>query len=44
MRKTAMPGEEISNLQEPVMVAKSIIKLILSNTIYKGETLKLKDI
>ena len=44
LRKKAMPGEEINSLQQPVMVAKSIIKLIFLNTVYKGETIKLSDI
>ena len=44
MRKKALPGEEIKNLQEPSIVAKSIIKLIFLKTIHKGETLKLTDI
>ena len=44
MRKHANPGESIDNLQDPVIVAKAIIKFICSNKVYKGETIKLKDI
>ena len=44
LRKKAMPGEEINSLQQPVMVAKSIIKLIFLDTVYKGETIKLSNI
>jgi NAD(P)-dependent dehydrogenase (short-subunit alcohol dehydrogenase family) len=44
LRKHANPGENIENLQDPVTVAKSIVKFICANKVYKGETIKLKDI
>ena len=44
LRKHANPGENIENLQDPVTVAKSIVKFIFANKVYKGETIKLKDI
>jgi len=44
LRKHANPGENIDNLQDPVTVAKSIVKFICANKVYKGETIKLKDI
>ena len=44
LRKHANPGENIDNLQDPVTVAKSIVKFICANTVCNGETIKLKDI
>ena len=44
LRKHTNPGENIDNLQDPVTVAKSIVKFICANKVYKGETIKLKDI
>ena len=44
LRKQANPGENIENLQDPVTVAKSIVKFICANKVYKGETIKLKDV
>ena len=44
LRKYANPGENINNLQDPVTVAKSIVKLICTHKTYKGEAIKLKDI
>ena len=44
LRKNANPGENINNLQDPVKVAKSMVKFICANKVYKGETIKLKDI
>jgi NAD(P)-dependent dehydrogenase (short-subunit alcohol dehydrogenase family) len=44
LRKNANPGENIENLQDPITVAKSIVKFICTNKVYKGETIKLKDI
>ena len=44
LRKKANPGENIDNLQDTVTVAQSIIKFICANKVYKGETIKLKDI
>ena len=41
LRKKAIPGEDITNLQNPQRVAKSIIETICSNTTYKGETIEL---
>ena len=41
LRKKAFPGENIKNLQIPQKVAKSIVKILFSNTIYKGETIEL---
>ena len=43
LRKLANPGENIDNLQDPFTVAKSIIKLIFADKVYKGETIKLKN-
>ena len=43
LRKHANPGENIDNLQDPFTVAKSIIKLICADKVYKGETIKLKN-
>ena len=44
LRKKANPGENIDNLQDTVTVAKSIIKFIYANKVYKGDAIKLKDI
>ena len=41
LRKKAIPGENINNLTNPQIVAKSIVEIIFSNTIYKGETIEL---
>jgi NAD(P)-dependent dehydrogenase (short-subunit alcohol dehydrogenase family) len=41
LRKKAIPGEDINNLQNPIQVAQSIIATIFSNTIHKGETVEL---
>ena len=43
LRKHANPGENIDNLQDPFTVAKSIIKFICADKVYKGETIKLKN-
>ena len=43
LRKHANPGENIDNLQDPVTVAKSIVKFICANKVYKGEIIKLKN-
>jgi NAD(P)-dependent dehydrogenase (short-subunit alcohol dehydrogenase family) len=44
LRKKAIPGEDINKLKNPKTVAKSIVDLICSNKIYKGETIELKKI
>ena len=44
LRKHANPGENIDNLQDPVTVAKSIVKFICANKVCNGETINLKDI
>ena len=44
LRKKGIPGEDISNLLSPQVVAKSIVEFIHSNVIYKGETIELKNI
>ena len=41
MRKKAIPGDNLKNIQEPKKVAKSISDIIYSKTIYKGETIEL---
>ena len=41
MRKQAMPGENINNLQKPKEVAEKIKDIIFSNKIYKGEVIDL---
>lgn len=43
MIKTVMPGQSSNNLQEPVIVAKSVVNFIFLNTVHKGETVKLRD-
>ena len=44
LKTSENPGENIDNLQDPVTVAKSIVKFICANKVYKGETIMLKDI
>ena len=44
LRKKAMPGADINNSQDPIIVAKSIVNFIYKNTIYKGEMIELKYI
>ena len=41
MRKQAMPGENINNLQKPKEVAEKIKDIILSDKIFKGEVIDL---
>ena len=41
MRKQAMPGENVDNLQTPRQVAEKIKKIISSNKVYKGEVIDL---
>jgi len=41
MRKKAMPGENVDNLQTPRQVAEKIKKIISSNKVYKGEVIDL---
>ena len=41
MRKQAMPGENVDNLQTPREVAEKIKKIISSNKVYKGELIDL---
>jgi NAD(P)-dependent dehydrogenase (short-subunit alcohol dehydrogenase family) len=41
LRKNAIPGENIDHLQNPQKVAESIVEILFSNTIYKGETIEL---
>ena len=41
LRKQALPGENINNLQSPKDVAEKIKNIILSNKIYKGEIIDL---
>ena len=42
LRKKAIPGEDINNLYTPQIVAKSIVKLLFSNSVYKGNIIELK--
>ena len=42
LRKKANPGEDIKKLQDPIMVSKSIVKIIFADIVYKGETVKIK--
>ena len=44
LRTKAIPGEDITKLQNPKRVAKSIVSFIFANSVYKGETIKLKHI
>jgi NAD(P)-dependent dehydrogenase (short-subunit alcohol dehydrogenase family) len=41
LRKKAMPGDYVKNLQNPLRVGQSIVEIIFSNTIHKGETIEL---
>ena len=41
LRKKAMPGDDVKNLQKPLRVGQSIVEIIFSNTIHKGETIEL---
>ena len=44
MRKMAMPGENTKNLKKSVDVARSIVNIILSKRIYKGDVIKINSI
>ena len=44
MRKQAMPGENVDNLQTPKEVAEKIKIIISSNKVYKGEIIDLNSI
>ena len=43
MRNQAVPGEKTESLQDPLIVGKNIVKLIFSNTIYKGDRLNMAN-
>ena len=44
MRKQAMPGEDKSDLQNPNEVAKKIVKIIISDEIYKAKTIEINGL
>jgi NAD(P)-dependent dehydrogenase (short-subunit alcohol dehydrogenase family) len=44
LRKKAIPGENIKNLQDPMIIGKIIANLSLSEKIYKGDIISLKDL
>ncbi len=41
IREKAIPGEDINNLENPKLFAESIVKLIASDVIYKGDIINL---
>ena len=44
MRRQAMPGENVDNLQTPREVAEKIKNIIASDKVYKGEVIDLKSV